>query len=256
MAHPSTRVVSRALLVGAFTLAIYYIAAVLRGPQVEAISWNPVHAVVLTVLGLAAGAAWGTRAGLERWRTLEVLLVANLALVFGLLFLGWTVIWDAAKILEAVLPGLRDLAYGFWFIAAILGAYIVRKPGAALAAETLAALAEFLAGSQWGFTLLLSGLVQGGMAELVFALTGYRRYDLPTLMAAGAAAGLGSLVVDYLFWYSDKSLGVLAIMLVARLLSGAVLAGWLGKTIGDALERAGALDAFAIARDEPPTPQA
>jgi len=88
------------------------------------------------------------------------------------------------------------------------------------------------------------------MAELVFALTGYRRYDLPTLMLAGAAAGVGSLVVDYLFWYSDKTLGVLAVMLVARLISGAVLAGWLGKAIGDGLERAGALNAFAIGQSE------
>ncbi len=246
----SERIVTRALMVGAFTLLVYYIAAVVRGPEVEYIAWNPVHAAVLTVLGLAAGAAWGARAHLERWRTLEVLLVANLALVFGLLFLGWTMVWDAAKALEGLVPGLRDLSYGFWFIAGILGAYIVRKPGAALATETLAALAEFLAGSQWGFTLLLSGLVQGGMAELVFALTGYRRYDLATLMAAGAAAGVGSLVVDYLFWYSDKTLPVLAIMLVARLISGAVLSGWLGKAIGDALARAGALDAFAIALEE------
>ncbi len=250
MTPSASRVLGRALLVGAFTLVVYYIAAVLRGPDVEYIAWNPVHAAVLTVLGLAAGAAWGSRAALERWRTLEVILVANLALVFGLLFLGWGVIWDAAKALEAILPGLRDLTYGFWFVAAILGAYIVRKPGAALAAETLAALAEFLAGSQWGFTLLISGLVQGGMAELVFALTGYRRYDLPTLMLAGAAAGVGSLVVDYLFWYSDKTLGVLAVMLVARLISGAVLAGWLGKAIGDGLERAGALNAFAIGQTE------
>ena len=250
MSNSARRVLTRALLVGAFALAVYYIAAVVRGPDVEYIAWNPVHAAVITVLGLAAGAAWGTRAGLERWRTLEVLLVANLALVFGLLFLGWAVVWDAAKILEGILPGLRDLSYGFWFIAAVLGAYIVRKPGAALAAETLAALAEFLAGSQWGFTLLISGLVQGGMAELIFALTGYRRYDLPTLMAAGAAAGVGSLVVDYLFWYSDKRLEVLAVMLVARIISGAVLAGWLGKVLGDALARAGALDTFAIARDE------
>ncbi len=246
----AVQVVGRAVLVAAVMLAAYYIAAVVRGPDLEYIAWNPIHAAVLTVLGLAAGAAWGTRAGLERWRTLEVILVANLALVFGLLFLGWGLVWDAAKVLDAVLPGLRDLSYGFWFIAAILGAYIVRKPGAALAAETLAALAEFLAGSQWGFTLLISGLVQGGMAELVFALTGYKRYDLTTLALAGAAAGVGSLVVDYLFWYSDKAPWVLAIMLAARLLSGAVLGGWLGKRLADALERAGALNAFAIAREE------
>ena len=61
---------------------------------------------------------------------------------------------------------------------------------------------------------------------------------------------MGSLVVDYMFWYYDLSLGVLAVMLVARLISGAVLAGWLGKAIGDGLYRAGALNAFAIAREE------
>ncbi len=244
------RIVGYALGTGLFALLVYYVAAVVRGPEVEYIAWNPVHAAVVTVLGLAAGAAWGSRRALEGWRTVEVILVANLALVFGLLFLGWAVVWDAAAFLNAYLPGARDLVYGFWFIAGILGPYIVRKPGAALATETLAAAAEFLAGGEWGLTLLLSGLVQGGMSELVCALTGYRRYDLPTLMAAGAAAGVGSLVVDYLFWYSDKALWVLAVMLVARLISGAVLGGWLAKAIGDALLRAGALNAFAIAREE------
>jgi len=246
----NSRIVAYALALGLGLLAVYYIAAVVRGPEKEYIAWNPVHAAILTVLGLALGAAWGARAYMARWRTIEVILVANIALVFGLLFLGWGMLWDVAKILDALVPGARDLLYGFWFIAAILGAYIVRKPGAALAAETLAALAEFLAGSAWGFTLLISGLVQGAMAELVFALTGYRRYDLPVLMAAGAAAGVGSLVVDYLFWYSDKPLWVLGIMLAARILSGAVLAGWLGKALADSLVRAGALDAFAVAQEE------
>lgn len=244
------RILGFALGTALVTFIVYYLAAVVRGPEVEYISWNPVHAVVLVVLALAAGAAWGTRQALEGWRTLEVIVVANLALVFGLLFLGWAMVWDVAKPLESILPGLRDILYGFWFIAGVLGAYIIRKPGAAIAAETLAAAAEFLAGSEWGLTVLISGLIQGGMSELVFAATGYKRYDLGTLMLAGAAAGIGSLVVDYMFWYSDKTLGVLAIMLVARLISGAVLSGWLAKAIGDALHRAGALGSLAIAREE------
>jgi len=244
------RILGYAFGTAVFTFVVYYLAAVVRGPEVEYISWNPVHAVVLVVLALAAGAAWGSRRALEGWRTLEVIVVANLALVFGLLFLGWAMLWHVAKPLESILPGLRDILYGFWFIAGVLGAYIIRKPGAALAAETLAAAAEFLAGSEWGLTVLISGLIQGGMSELVFAATGYKRYDLTTLMLAGASAGIGSLVVDYMFWYSDKTLGVLAIMLVARLISGAVLSGWLGKVIGDALHRAGALGSLAIAREE------
>jgi len=243
------RIVLFALLLGAGTLFVYYLAAVVRGPEVEFIGWHLPTAIVLTVLGLAVGAALGARAEFERWRTLDVILTANLALVFGLLFLGWGLVWEAARPLEALLPGLRDIAYGFWFLAAIVVPYIVRKPGAALAAESLAALAEFLAGGEWGLTLLISGLVQGGMAELVFAATGYRRWSLPVLALAGAAAGLGSLVVDYAFWYSTLAPGVLLIMLVVRLISGAVLSGWLGKVIVDGLSRAGALGSFAVARE-------
>ncbi len=235
---------------GAVTLAAYYLAAVVRGPDLEFIQWNPIHALVLTIFGVAGGAAWGSRKALEGWKTQEVILTANLALVFGLLFLGWGFIWDLARPLGTLLPGLRDLVYGFWFVAAILAAYIIRKPGAAIAAETLAALAEFLAGGEWGLTLLLSGLVQGAMAELVFAATDYRTYNLRTLALAGAAAGVGSLVVDFLFWYSGLELSVLAVMLGARLISGALLAGWLSKSIGDRLSRAGALGSFAISYRE------
>jgi energy-coupling factor transport system substrate-specific component len=87
------------------------------------------------------------------------------------------------------------------------------------------------------------------MVEIVLAATGYRHWSLPVLMLAGAAAGAGSLVVDYAFWYSTLGLPVLAVMLVMRLISGALVAGWFGKTIVDGLARAGALGSFAIARD-------
>jgi len=250
MNNPTRRIVSFAVLFGLLALTIYYLAAVVRGPELEYISWNPIHAVVVTLLALAAGAAWGSRQSLEGWKTMDVILTSNLALVFGLLFLGWGFVWNFAKPLEAILPGARDLLYGFWFIAGILAPYIIRKPGAALAAEMLAALAELLAGGAWGLTLLLSGLIQGGLAEIVFAATGYRKFDLKILMLAGAAAGAGSMVVDYLFWYSSLSLGVLSMMLLARLISGALLAGWLAKTIGDGLLKAGVLDSFAIAHEQ------
>jgi len=246
----TSRIAVYALAAGLITLGLYVLAAVVRGPEVEFIQWNPVHAVVLTVLGLAGGAAWGSRRALEGWKTLEVILTANLALVFGLLFLGWAIVWELVRPLNTVLPGLRDLFYGFWFIASIVAAYIIRKPGAALAAETLAALAEFLAGGEWGLTILISGLVQGAMAELVFAAVRHERYSLPVLAVAGAAAGVGSLIVDYLFWYSTLTAGVLVVMLIARVISGAILAGWLGKVIGDGLERAGALGSFRISYQE------
>ena len=250
--NTATRTSLYAIVVGAVFFGIYYLATnVVLFPNYDAYAsgWSPITAVILTVVGVAAGAAWGSRGELSRWKTVDVILTANLAVVFGLLFLGWTFVWGAAAFFNTLLPGLRDLSYGFWFIAAIVGPYIIRRPGAAIAAETLAALAELLAGGEWGLTLLISGLVQGGMAEVVFALTGYKRYDLPTLMIAGAAAGVGSLVVDRIFWYPDLALGVLAVMLVARLISGALLAGWLGKALVDAIAKAGALNSFAIGRE-------
>jgi energy-coupling factor transport system permease protein len=183
----------------------------------------------------------------RKWNTREIILAANMGLVFGVLFLGWNLVWALAKPLEA--SGLQDLLYGFWFIAAIVVPYIVRKPGAALAAEVLAALAEMLAGGQWGATLLLSGLIQGGAAELIFAATGWKNYRLPVLIAAGVAASVGSFVVDYVLWYSTLTPAVLAVMFVARLISGALLAGWLGKTLTDALARTGVLSGYAIGRE-------
>lgn len=246
----TSRILAFGISAGLITLGLYVLAAIVRGPDVEFIQWNPIHAAVLTGFGLAGGAAWGSRKALEGWKTVEVILTANLALVFGLLFLGWAFIWELVRPLNAILPGSRDLFYGFWFIAAIVAAYIIRKPGAALAAETLAAMAEFLAGGEWGLTILISGLVQGAMAELVFAAVRHERYSLPVLALAGAAAGVGSMVVDYLFWYSNLTVSVLGVMLVARIISGAVFAGWLGKAIGDGLERAGALGSFRISYQE------
>ena len=55
----------------------------------------------------------------------------------------------------------------------------MRKPGAALLAEMVAAVLSMLLGSQWGWGTAISGLMQGGGVELAFLLTRYRRFTLP-----------------------------------------------------------------------------
>ena len=67
-----------------------------------------------------------------------------------------------------------------WLVPAVLAPLIIRKPGAALFAEMVAAGVSALLGSQWGPDTLLSGFVQGAAAELVFALD-----RLPALVARG-----------------------------------------------------------------------
>ena len=78
------------------------------------------------------------------WTLRETLIVAMLGTVFAVLYLGWVQVWLVA---QAVFGSLTmDVVMGFWFIASIVAAAIVRKPGVALASEVLAAAVQILLG--------------------------------------------------------------------------------------------------------------
>jgi energy-coupling factor transport system substrate-specific component len=62
----------------------------------------------------------------------------------------------------------------------VLGALIVRKRGAAVYSALVAALVSALLGTPWGLSVVLYGLVQGALPELVFALVLYRSWGLAT----------------------------------------------------------------------------
>src|SRR4029077_3133359 len=181
----------------------------------------------------------------RRWRQREIVITATLGIVFGVLYLAWVQLWVVAQALLG--PLALDILFGFWCAGSVTAAYIIRKPGAALATEVIAALAEVLAGNPSGLLLLLTGLVQGLGAELPFALTGWRNYRLPVLLASGASAALFSFVYTWIrFSYGTLSPGLLLIMFVLRLASGAVLAGWLGRRIAEALYPTGVLQGLGI----------
>lgn len=245
------RIVVLALVAGLAAALVYWLST--QGADAQT-SWDLTTALVLAAIGAGAGAAVGSGAALARWTTWESILAAVLSGVIGVLFWAWGLTaWKAMEIVQVAVPGygiaIADILYGFWFLAAVLVPYIVRKPGAAVAAEVVASIVSSLLGSEWGLTVLISGLVQGGLAEIVFAARGYRHYDLGTLIVAAAAAAVGSWVVDYAFWYSTLEPRILTLMLVARIFSAAVLAGLLGKVLSDALARTGVLDNTALGRE-------
>jgi energy-coupling factor transport system substrate-specific component len=181
----------------------------------------------------------------RRWRQREIVITATLGIVFGVLYLAWVQLWVVAQALLG--PLALDILFGFWCAGSVTAAYIIRKPGAALATEVIAALAEVLAGNPSGLLLLLTGLVQGLGAELPFALTGWRNYRLPVLLASGASAALFSFVYTWIrFSYGTLSPSLLLIMFVLRLASGALLAGWLGRRIAEALYPTGVLQGLGI----------
>ncbi|HYM84679.1 MAG TPA: ECF transporter S component, partial [Candidatus Dormibacteraeota bacterium] len=102
-----------------------------------------------------------------RWRTRDIVVTAVIAVVFALVFWVWDTIWGPLDGVFAAAPWAKDLLYAVWLVPAVLAPLIVRKPGAAIFAEMVAAGVSAILGSAWGPDVLLSGFVQGAAAELV-----------------------------------------------------------------------------------------
>lgn len=186
------------------------------------------------------------------WRVVDIVVAAVLSVAVGLIFFGWNTVGYAwYESLQAVTPGLAGLAAGVWLLGGPLGGLIIRKPGAALLVETLAASVSAMLGSQWGWSTIWSGLAQGIAAELVFALFLYKRWGLGPALLSGAAAGVGAWVLE-LFTTPNlpKGLTFNSIYLVCLMISGAVLAGLLAWLLVKALAKTGALNRFAAGRDQ------
>jgi energy-coupling factor transport system permease protein len=179
------------------------------------------------------------------WTLREILIVTVLGAVFGVLYLGWVQVWLIAQAIFG--PVTMDVVMGFWFIVSIIAAAIIRKPGAALFSEVLAAAVQVMLGSPAGLLLLLTGLVQGAGAEVVFAATRWRRYTLPVLMAAGVCAAVFSFVYTWIrFDYGALAPALLLVMFALRCASGALLGGLLGHVIVEALYKTGVLSGLPI----------
>lgn len=186
-----------------------------------------------------------------RWRVVDIVVASVIGVATGLVFLFWNNVgyaWFSAA--DAVTPGLGGIAVGIWLIGGVLGGLIIRKPGAALYVELLAAIVSALVGNQWGIETIYSGLAQGLGAELVFLAGGYRRFGVVTAMLAGAAAGLAAWTLElFLSGNLQKSAEFLFLYLGTVVVSGAILAGLLGWIVVRALAATGALNRFAAGRD-------
>lgn len=184
-----------------------------------------------------------------RWRVVDIVVASVLAVAAGLVFVVWNVASNPITApLTAALPGLQALAGGIWLFAGVLTALVIRKPGAALYGELVAATVSALVGNQWGVLTIESGLVQGLGAELVFAVFLYRRWNLPVAVLAGAAAGVALAVNDLILWYPDSTTAFAAIYTGSSVISGAVLAGVLSWFVVRGLAKTGALSRFEAGR--------
>ena len=130
-----------------------------------------------------------------------------LGVALGLVFILWNTTSSPLRdALGAVLPGLGALLAGIWLLPGVIGGLIIRKPGAALFTELVAAtVSVIIVPNEWGWWTIEAGLVQGLGAELVFALFLYRRWGLGVAVLAGIGAGLAMAVNDLVVWYAAAS---------------------------------------------------
>lgn len=191
----------------------------------------------------AAGAARSTR-----WRPVDIVVASVLGVVGGLLFLLWNVTGQPALSALALYPPLGALLDGVYLLPGVLVALVVRKPGAAVYGELLAAVVEALLGSHWGLSVLYYGLVQGIGAEIAFLVTRYRRWTLPVALLSGAGAGLAQGLLNLFLYYPGLTPVTQVLYVGAEVLSGAVVAGLLSWLVLGGLQRSGALSGMASGR--------
>jgi energy-coupling factor transport system substrate-specific component len=182
------------------------------------------------------------------WRTVDIVVAAAIAVAFGVVFWAWNQLWAAVTPVFAAIPPAQYLISGVWLIPAVLCALVIRKPGAALFGELVAASVSTILGSQWGLDTLLSGAIQGALAEIVFGATLYANWNLATAMVAAAAAAIGEWLHDMPIYYKDLALTDQLIIGVFMIVSAILIAGIGSYWLTRALVQTGVLAQFPAGR--------
>jgi energy-coupling factor transport system permease protein len=179
------------------------------------------------------------------WRVVDIVVASVVAVAVGVIFWGWSAGYAGIAAVTIAFPPLAGLYGGGWLIAGVVGGLIIRKPGAALYCELLAAIIEGFLGTHFGWTVVISGLVQGMAAELVFAAFRYRRWTLPVALLAGALAGLFMGASENLLYNVEWAAQWKLVYMVFTTISGTVIAGLLSWLAVRALGRTGVLSGLA-----------
>jgi energy-coupling factor transport system substrate-specific component len=185
-----------------------------------------------------------------RWRVVDIVVASVIGVASGLIFVAWNVLSNpVTEPLKLLLPGLQAAGGGFWLFAGVLTALIVRKPGAAIYGEVVAAAVSALIGNSWGWWTLVSGLTQGLGAEIVFLAFLYGNWRAYVAVLAGAGAGLAMALTDLTFWYPGSGPLFVTVYTASAIVGGALIAGLLSWLAARGIARTGALNRFASGRE-------
>jgi len=180
------------------------------------------------------------------WRGVDLITAAMLAVAFGVMFWGFdTFIYPIVGTATAGFPPAGELMLGIWLIPAVVGALVIRRPGAALFTELVAANVELFLGNKWGAAVLLSGVLQGLGVELALLLFRHRRFGVVVAVLGGVLSAAFEIVFyEWQSYVAEYSTAWKAIYLGLGMVSGALIAGVGGWALVRGLARTGALNAF------------
>ncbi len=180
------------------------------------------------------------------WRGVDLITAAMLAVAFGVIFWGFdTFIYPILSTAATGFPPAGELMLGVWLVPAVVGALVIRRPGAALFTELVAANVELFLGNKWGAAVLLSGVLQGLGVELALALFRHRRFGVVVAVIGGVLSAVFEIVFyEWQSYVAEYSTAWKVIYLGAGMVSGAIIAGVGGWALVRGLARTGALNAF------------
>ena len=189
---------------------------------------------------------------LVAWRSVDLVTIAIIGVALGVAFWGWDLLLypGISAALNAVFPPAASLTLGVWVLPAVVGALVVRRPGAALLCELIAATVESLLGNQWGLNVMISGMLQGLGLELVMALFVWRRFTAAVAVLGAIFAAILELCVwEWWVYQVEYTMAMRFVALGCALASCSTVAGLGGWSLVRGLAATGALDAFPPGRE-------
>ncbi|MFC6331486.1 ECF transporter S component [Paenibacillus septentrionalis] len=169
---------------------------------------------------------------MKKLQLVDIVVIIVIGIVFGVIMKFWD---DLYSVVKPMLPTLRQLIYGMWFMVGPFAALLIRKPGAALLASLAGASLSAIVGN--GFEVLMYGFIQGLGAELVFLAFRYRKYSIAVAGLAGIMSCAGGFLLDLSYGYADLEAWALIVKYGLRVISAFIFTGIFAYYIVQALEK-------------------
>ena len=186
------------------------------------------------------------------WRSVDLVTTAILGVALGVAFWGWDLLLYpmVSALLNTAFPPLASLTLGVWVLPAVVGGFVVRRPGAALLCEIVAATVEALLGNQWGLNVMISGALQALGVEIILAVFVWRGFRLGVAVLAGALSAILELCCwEWWIYQGEYTFSMKLVALGCAVVSCSAISGLGGWGLVRAMAATGALNAFPAGRE-------